>query len=133
MLLKKLFRTAWKYKAQFISMIVMITIGMGVFVGFNMEWYSLEKNVSTFLEDTEYADFRIYSESGFTEEEIQKIKDIDGVTATRVLSVNVDVKSLSNSLSLFAPEEYTVSKMLITAGEEYNSEKDGFWLSDKYA
>ena len=41
MLLRKLFRTAWKYKAQFISMIIMVAIGIGIFVGFSMEWYSL--------------------------------------------------------------------------------------------
>ena len=37
MLIRKLFRTAWRYKAQFISMIIMIAIGVGVFLGFNIE------------------------------------------------------------------------------------------------
>ena len=45
MLLRKLFRTLLQYKAQFISMIIMIALGVGVFIGFNMEWYSLEKNL----------------------------------------------------------------------------------------
>ena len=26
------------YRAQFISMIIMIVLGVGIFVGFNMEW-----------------------------------------------------------------------------------------------
>ena len=34
MLLKKLFRTLWQYKAQFISMIIMVALGVGVFLGF---------------------------------------------------------------------------------------------------
>ena len=59
MLLRKLFRTAWKYKAQFISMIIMTAIGVGVFAGFNMEWISIEKNTNEFFEDTDYADYRI--------------------------------------------------------------------------
>ena len=42
MLIRKLFRTAWSYKAQFISMVIMITLGMGMFLGFNMEWKSIE-------------------------------------------------------------------------------------------
>lgn len=49
MLWRKLFRTAWKYKAQFISMIIMVAIGVGVFVGFNMEWYSLRRDTAKFL------------------------------------------------------------------------------------
>ena len=43
MLVKKMLRTAWLYKAQFISMILMVMLGVGVFVGFNMEWASIEK------------------------------------------------------------------------------------------
>ncbi len=134
MLLRKLFRTAIKYKAQFISMIIMVAIGVGVFVGFNMEWYSLEKDTGAFLTATNYADYRLINEKGFSDEDIARIKDIDGVTAaTRVLNVNVDVKDQNKSLALFAPEEYTVSTMHIVSGKDYDKSSEGFWLSDKYA
>ncbi|MDE7087292.1 MAG: hypothetical protein K2O67_03770, partial [Clostridia bacterium] len=134
MLLRKLFRTAGKYKAQFISMIIMVAIGIGIFVGFNMEWYSLEKDTGYLLTETNYADYRIYNEQGFTETDIDAIKNIDGVTAAiRVLNINVDVKDESKSLALFVPEEYTVSTMLVMSGKDYDKNSDGFWLSDKYA
>ena len=61
MLLKKMLRTALRYKAQFISMILMIMLGVGVFTGFNLEWYSLEKDVTAHLEDTGFADYRVYA------------------------------------------------------------------------
>ena len=67
MLLKKMFRTLWRYKAQFISMVIMIALGVGVFLGFNIEWYSLQKNTSEIYEATGFADYRIYSEKGFSE------------------------------------------------------------------
>ena len=134
MLLRKLFRTAWKYKAQFISMIIMVAIGVGIFVGFNMEWYSLERDTGAFLTETNYADYRLMNEQGFSEEDIARIKDIDGVTAaTRVLNVNVDVKDQNKSLALFVPEEYTVSTMHVVSGKGYDKSSEGFWLSDKYA
>lgn len=133
MLIRKLFRTTWKYKAQFFSMILMVAIGIGIFVGFHIEWYSIEKDVSSFHQQTNYADFRIYDEKGFTEEDITKMKEMKGVQASRVLAVNVDVKDSSDKLSLFVPETNTVSTFLTTSGENYNAEKDGFWLSDKYA
>lgn len=133
MLIRKLFRTAWKYKAQFISMIIMVAIGMGVFVGFNMEWYSLERDTSDFLQTTAYADYRIYNEQGFSESDIEAIKNIDGVKeASRTLSVNVDVKDSETSLALFLTEDYSVSKTYLVEGEEYDG-SDGFWLSDKFA
>jgi putative ABC transport system permease protein len=134
MLIRKLFRTAWKYKAQFISMIIMIAIGMGIFIGANMEWFSIEKNTSNFMASTCYADYRLYNEQGFSTDDIEKIKNIDGVSeASRVLSVSVDVKNSSNSLSLFCLENYTVSTMLVTSGADYDENADGFWISDKYA
>ena len=49
MLTRKLFRTAWNYKSQFISMIIMITLGIGIFLGFNMEWYTIEYDTSKFF------------------------------------------------------------------------------------
>ena len=56
MLLRKLWRTMGTYKAQFISMIIMIALGIGIFIGFNIEWYSLEKNTDSFLRETNFAD-----------------------------------------------------------------------------
>lgn len=88
MLFRKLWRTMGLYKAQFISMIIMIALGIGVFVGFNMEWFSIEKNTSEFFADTGFADYRIMSEDGLSTDDLEKIKDISGVTdAARYVSV----------------------------------------------
>lgn len=134
MLFKKLLRTACKYKSQFISMVIMIAIGVGVFVGFNMEWVSLEHNANKYFEETCFADFRIYSETGFDEEDIDSIKNIEGIEdASRYLNVTVDVKDNEDLLSLNVLEDYVVSKMYVVEGEGYNKESEGFWLSDSYA
>ena len=37
------------YKAQFISMIIMIALGIGIFVGFNMEWVSIDVNTLSLI------------------------------------------------------------------------------------
>ena len=135
MLIRKLFRTAWGYKAQFISMILMITLGMGMFLGFNMEWKTIEVDTFKFFEDTNYADYRLYSEKGFTRDDINKISAIDGVdAATRYLSVNLDIKGEKNkSLALDVSEDNNVSTFIVTDGAEYDENGDGFWLSDKFA
>lgn len=134
MLLRKLLRTAWNYKSQFISMIVMIVIGIGVFSGFNIEWKSIEEDTSTFFEDTNYADYRLYSSSGFTLGDIAEIRSIDGVNkATRYLSVNVAVKGTDTTVTLNVSEDYSVSTMLVTDGAEYDENLDGVWFSDRFA
>lgn len=135
MLLRKLFRTALKYKAQFISMVIMVAIGIGVFLGFNIEWYSLQKDTSDFFAETELSDYQIFNEQGFSESDVQAIRAIDGVdAATRVLAVNVNVSGEeAKSLALFSAEDYVVSKILVTSGAEYDAACEGFWLSDKFA
>lgn len=101
MLFKKLLRTIKLYKAQFISMIIMIAIGVGIFVGFNMEWYSIDKNTSSFFESTGFADYRALNENGFSEEAFTKVKNIEGVeAATRFISVNTIVKDTKKVLAL---------------------------------
>lgn len=134
MLLRKLFRTAWRYKAQFISMVLMTAIGTGVFLGFHIEWKSIETDTGAFFEATRYADFRLYSETGFSEEDIARIQAIDGVeAATRFLSVNVNLEGTKKSVALMVSENYTVSVMQVTDGMEYDKDSDGIWLSDQFA
>ncbi|MBQ8558758.1 MAG: ABC transporter permease [Tyzzerella sp.] len=134
MLIRKLFRTAWRYKSQFISMIIMIAIGVGVFLGFNIEWQSIEADTSSFFADTKYADFRLYAETEFSEEDIKAVQEIDGVdAATRYLSVNVGVKDTKKSVALNVSENYNVSTMLVMDGKEYDENSDGIWLSDRFA
>lgn len=134
MLIRKLFRTAWSYRAQFLSMIIMVTIGVGIFLGFNIEWKSLEYDTNSFLDKTHYADFRLYDETGFSEEDIAAITEISGVDdATRYLAVNAEVKDTKKSVSLNISEDYNVSTMLVMEGAEYDPDCDGIWLSDKFA
>lgn len=141
MLFKKLIRTIGVYKAQFISMIIMIALGTAIFVGFNMEWYAIEYNTEKYFEETGYADFRIINETGrFTEEEAEKIKTIDGVKeVSRFVSVNAavynpDPKAAKKTLEITVTENTKVSFFTLISGEKYDPESvDGIWLSDKYA
>lgn len=124
------------YKAQFISMIIMIALGIGIFVGFNMEWVSIDVNTSSFFEKTNFADFRIVSETGFSEEELDKIKNIDGVReASRFLSVTADVDGQNgDTVALTVTENEKVSGVYLVDGKEYDAKSEnGVWLSDKYA
>lgn len=132
-LFKKLLRTAAKYRAQFISMIVMVAIGVGVFLGFNIEWYSLKIDTNKFLAETGYADYRIYSESGFSSDDLAKIADIDGVEkAARFFAADVSVKGTDATLSLAVTENAEVSGVYLTGGAAYDG-GEGVWLSDKFA
>ena len=135
MLLKKLFRTLWRYKAQFISMVIMIALGVGVFLGFHIEWYSLDVSTREIYDATGFADFRIFSDKGFTEEDLDKVLAIEGVEdATRYLSVNAAVRDGTDTVALTVSTNMKVSGILLMEGEPYSdTDPDGIWLSDSYA
>lgn len=133
MLLRKFFRTIGVYKAQFISMIIMIAIGTGTFIGFNMEWKSIEVNTNHFFEETHFADFRIIDEKGFDKEDIDKIPGAE--RAGRYFAANVEVNNHQHdAISLTVTENDGVSDFIVTDGDPYDAKReDGIWLSDKYA
>jgi putative ABC transport system permease protein len=136
MLFRKLWRTMGLYKAQFISMVLMVALGVGMFIGFNMEWYSIDVNTSAFFEETHFADYRIISEKGFSEKEAESIKELaETEKASRFISIQTDVKGTKGrSLALTAVEDDGISDFRLMKGEEYDSaSKNGIWLSDKYA
>ena len=135
MLKKKLWRTAKVYKVQFISMILMIALGIGVFVGFNAEWVTIKEDTEPFFENCGFADYRIIDEDGLTFEESHKIRDIEGVSGvSRFLSVNADVKGSGNQLALTITESDHTSGFVLMEGEAYDrTDPDGMWLMDKYA
>ncbi|MGI6257811.1 MAG: ABC transporter permease, partial [Anaerovoracaceae bacterium] len=136
MLQKKMWRTMGLYKAQFISMIIMVALGIGIFVGFNMEWFSIQENTRSFFKETGFSDYRIVSDLGFSGEDLDKIKKIDGVMdASRYVSINADVvEKKGDSVALTVTENEKVSGFILLKGKEYNkNSEDGIWLSDKYA
>ncbi|MCR5185034.1 MAG: ABC transporter permease [Bacilli bacterium] len=135
MLFKKMLRTIWHYKAQFISMIFMVMLGVGVFFGFQCEWFSIEKNTFYFYDKTGFADYRLVDESGYSETDLDKILAIEGVDkAARYLSVLTNEGKENETVSLTVTTNEEVSGFLIMSGEEYDaSSSDGVWISDQYA
>ena len=136
MLTRKLLRTMGQYKAQFISMVLMVALGVGIFLGFNMEWVSIEVNTDYFYDLTGYADYRLVEEAGFSPEEQKAVSALAGVeAASRYLSQTVDVlQRQGDALALSVTENPAVSGLDVISGAEYDpASPDGIWLSDRYA
>ena len=136
MLFKKLLRTLLRYKAQFISMAIMIALGVGVFLGFNIEWYALDRNTARIYEETGFADYRVCdAEKGFSRADAEKLRAIEGVEdVTRFISLKMSVKGSGDQIALTLSENMAVSGFKLMEGEPYDENcADGMWLSDSYA
>lgn len=135
-LLKKLFRTYKNYRGQFLSMILMVVLGIGIFSGFNAEWYTIEKNISFFFAETNYADYNIYNTNGsFTEDDVKKIEEIQGITSVSRFSELLTSEGRKNeTIKLAVTENFDVSGFVLLEGKEYDKDSaDALWLSHNYA
>lgn len=135
MLFRKLLRTIWHYKAQFISMIIMVILGVGVFVGFQGEWKSIEQDTFSFYKSTGFADYRLVSETGYSEEDMNKVASIEGVDKiSRYVSVKTNETKENDVVAVTVTTNFDVSSFIVTKGEEYDAKAlDTIWMSDLYA
>lgn len=134
---RKTGRTLKQYRVQFLSMIVMIAMGVGVFTGFHMEWVSLENNLNRFFDETAQPDYYIYDDRGFSDGDLQKLRQTDFISAadrSAVLEAQVD-KQEDDLLAVVVPEKPGEAELIYTEKDcVFDSEKeDGIWLSDRYA
>ncbi len=136
LLFKKLYRTLFRYKSQFISMVLMIALGIGVFAGMNGEWMSLKKDSDDFYDETQYADYWLYSKTpeGFSEEDRNSVEKLDGVdSAVRRLEIDTVLKDKDKTISLNVYDRYDISKNYVVEGKDYSTESTGIWINDKFA
>ncbi len=134
MLFKKLLRTLGRYKAQFISMIIMIALGVGIFAGFSGEWYTIKKDSKYFYDLTGFSDYRIMNSEGFTQTDLDKVLEVEGIEkATLYLSVDSSAND-GDKVTLNTTTNMEVSGFTVNKGNAYDENNvDGIWLSDMYA
>lgn len=116
-------------------MILMVMLGVGVFVGFQGEWCSIENDTYSFYDSTGFADYRLVSELGYSLEDYQKIKDIKGVDdISRFLTIKTNETKENDVISLIVTSNTNVSGFVLSCGDEYDGDSiNGVWVSDLYA
>ncbi len=81
-LLKNTFREIKNTKARFISIMMIIALGVGFFAGVKSTSPSMENMAVDYYSDTNLMDFRLVSTLGFDEEDVLAIENTDGVKDT---------------------------------------------------
>ena len=81
-LLKNTFREMKNTKARFISIMMIVALGVGFFAGVKSTSPSMEQMAVDYYSDTNLMDFRLVSNIGFSEDDVKAIDDTDGVKDT---------------------------------------------------
>lgn len=77
--LKENFRKLNKTKTRFITLVIIVTLGVLFFSGMNSISSDMTNTMNKYLKDTNVADIQIVSNLGFNNDDVNAIKKVDGV------------------------------------------------------
>ena len=131
---KKLFRDVKNNKSQFVTIFLMVFLGVFVFAGIHAYMDGMKVSGDEYYEKNNLQDIWIQGEN-FTEEDLKQIKEIDNVKdAERMVTLRASLEEDKDIIfELNFIESNNISKMELIDGEKYSIDKDGIWVDYYYA
>ena len=132
MLKKKMFRDIKTNLSQFITIFLMVAIGVMAYFGIEAYMSGMQETADKFYSENNLQDLNVVG-TNFTIDDLEKIKSIDNVLdAERKLSITGSSND-DKTLLLNFIEENNISKFYVVDGEGFNKDKSGIWLDEFYA
>lgn len=132
MLQKKMFRDIKKNLSQFITIFLMVMIGVMVYSGIEAYMDGMKQTADKFYSENNLQDLNVIG-TNFTSEDLQIIRSIDNVKdAERKLSVT-GTSNNDKTLLINFIESNNISKFYVVDGTSFNVNKSGVWLDNFYA
>lgn len=78
-LIKDIFREIWKTRNRFISIFAIIALGTGFFTGLKSTCPDMKETAAQYYEDSALMDLRLLSTFGFTQEDVDAVKEREDV------------------------------------------------------
>lgn len=134
MLKKKMIRDVLKNKSQFITILLMVMVGVMVYAGIEAYMDGMTDTANRFYTKNNLPDVNVIGTS-FTKDDLNDIKSIDNVVdAERKLTLTMnDAKDNNKSYLVNFIEDNNISKFYVKDGTSFDKEKDGVWLDYFYA
>jgi len=80
---KEFFRCVLKTKSRFISMLLITALGVAFYVGIKASGPDMELSADAYYDRTNLMDIRVLGTLGMTEDDVEAIRSIEGVTAAQ--------------------------------------------------
>ena len=133
MLKKKMLRDIKQNLSQFITIFLMVFIGVMVYSGIESYMEGMKQTANNFYTDYNLQDFNVMGE--LTKENLDTIKQIENVkNAESKLMINGVLEENNDiTLQLNFIESNEISKFYIVEGNEFNVKTKGIWLDNFFA
>ena len=134
MLKRKMFRDIKFNLSQFVTIFIMIFMGVMVYSGIRSYMDGMAKTANVFYDQNNLQDLEAVGEN-FTDEDLEKVKNIEHVknAERRLTLTGTMVSDEDRTLQLNFIEENEISKFYVIDGNEFNKKTKGAWLDYYYA
>lgn len=133
MLKKKMFRDIKQNLSQFITIFLMVLIGVMVYVGIEAYMDGMTSAADNFYKNNNIQDLNVMG--NLSDKDLDKIKSLDNVKdAEKKLVVNaIDNDNKDKTYLLSFIDSNNISKFHIMDGEKFDVNKKGAWVDNFYA
>lgn len=133
MLKKKMFRDIKQNLSQFITIFLMVLIGVMVYVGIEAYMDGMTSAADNFYKNNNLQDLNVMG--NLSDKDLDKIKSLDNVKdAEKKLVVNaIDKDDKDKTYLLSFIDSNNISKFHIMDGEKFDVNKKGAWIDNFYA
>ena len=133
MLKKKMFRDIKQNLSQFITIFLMVLIGVMVYVGIEAYMDGMTSAADNFYKNNNIQDLNVMG--NLSDKDLDKIKSLDNVkNAEKKLVVNaIDKDDKDKTYLLSFIDSNNISKFHIMDGEKFDVNKKGAWVDNFYA
>lgn len=133
MLKKKMFRDIKQNLSQFITIFLMVLIGVMVYVGIDAYMDGMISAADNFYKNNNIQDLNVMG--NLSDKDLDKIKSLDNVKdAEKKLVVNaIDKDDKDKTYLLSFIDSNNISKFHIMDGEKFDVNKKGAWVDNFYA
>ena len=131
MLIRKMFRDIRKNLSQFITIFLMIMIGVMAYSGIEAYMDGMTKTADEFYSENNLQDLNVMGY--LNHDDLNNIKKLDNVKDAELkLSINATTND-NKTLLLNCIESNNISKFYVFDGEKFDVNKSGVWLDNFYA
>ena len=134
MLKKKMIRDILQNKSQFITIFLMVLIGVMVYSGIEAYMDGMINAADKFYTENNLQDLNVMGEN-LTKEDLEKIKSLNNVNDAerKLVLTGVDADDLDKTYLISFIESNNISKMYVLDGIPFDVNKKGVWLDNFYA
>ena len=132
MLKRKMLRDIKLNFSQFVTIFLMVFIGIMAYSGIEAYMLGMQETGDRFYKENNLEDLNIYGEN-FTDKDLNQIKNMQHIKdAERKLIINGKTDT-EDTLLLSFIETNNISKIYTLEGDEFNPNSSGVWLDNFYA